>query len=115
LAIPLIVIALSSLTTIQPGRATSMNLYVSNQYFSECVGGGSSTGNLYLYYNNGPYGMTWVAVVQIGLNGGDNTQYASFAFNTLDPGQGNIPTGYFGAATPNWIQQGISFSGSMTA
>jgi len=59
--------------------------------------------------------VTWVAVVQIGLNGGDNTQYASFSFNMFDDGQGDIWKGYFGAATSNWIQQGISFSGSMTA
>src|SRR6266700_709395 len=114
-AILLIVIGLSSVSSIHPGRSTSMNLYDFNHYWNICVGSGSSTGNLYLYSDAGPYGVTWVAVVQIGLNGGDNTQYASFSFNMFDDGQGDIWKGYFGAATSNWIQQGISFSGSMTA
>ena len=101
-AILLIVIGLSSVSSIHPGRATSMTLYAFNQHFNECVGAGGSTGNIYLYSNTGPYGMTWVAVVLFGLNGGDN-------------GQSGIDKGDFGASTLNWIQQGISFSGSMTA
>ncbi len=114
-AILLIVIGLSSVSSIHPGRATSMTLYAFNQHFNECVGAGGSTGNIYLYSNTGPYGMTWVAVVLFGLNGGDNGQYASFDFTIFDNGQSGIDKGDFGASTLNWIQQGISFSGSMTA
>ncbi len=114
-AILLIVIGLSSLSSIHPGRATPMNLADFNRYWNICVAGNSGWGYNYLDYNGGPYGMTWVAVVEIGLNGGDNSQYASFAFYTSDAGQGNIWKGYFGAGTLNWIQQGTTFDGSMTA
>jgi hypothetical protein len=92
-----------------------MNLYDFNRYWNICVGSNAGWGSNYLYYNAGPYGMTWVAVVQIGLNGGDNNQYASFAFWTSDAAQGNIWKGYYGAGTLNWIQQGTTFYGSMTA
>ena len=92
-----------------------MNLYDFSHHWNICVGSGSSTGNLYLYSNAGPYGVTWVAVVLFGLNGGDNAQYASFSFTMFDNGQGGIEKGDFGGSTLNWIQQGISFSGSMTA
>jgi hypothetical protein len=113
--IPLITLSLGTVSTMQPARATSMNLYDFNHYWNICVGGKGGWGYNYLYYNAGPYGVTWVAVVQIGLNGGDNNQYASFAFYTSDAGQGNLWKGYFGAGTLNWIQQGTTFYGSMTA
>src|SRR5205823_5190213 len=80
-AILLIVIGLSSVSSIHPGRATSMTLYAFNQHFNECVGAGGSTGNIYLYSNTGPYGMTWVAVVLFGLNGVNNPDSASQCFN----------------------------------
>lgn len=115
ITIPLIVLALGSIGTIHPGMATSMTLYDFNHYWNIYVGGGSSLGNYYLYSNAGPYGKTWVAIVQFGLNGGDNKQYASFSFQIFDDGQGNIWKGYFGASQSDWIQQGWSFEGSMTA
>jgi hypothetical protein len=91
-----------------------MNLYDYNRYWNLCLGSWSSwSGDL--HSNAGPLGKTWVATVQIGLNGGDNIQHASFLFQIYDNGQGGIAKGYFGASQSDWIQQGTSFYGSITA
>jgi hypothetical protein len=112
-AIPLILV-LSVVSTIQPVRAIGMNLWTYFQNWNICVGGSSSTGNDYLYSNTGPSSKTWVVIVSIGLNGGDNTQYARFAFNMIDSASGNI-VGEYAANQYNWIAQGIVFSSTMTA
>ncbi len=91
-----------------------MTLYDFNHYWNICLGAGSGYSN-YLFSNVGPYGKTWDAVVTFGLNGGDNVQYAWFEFYLLDNQQGNIQKGYFAAGTQNWIQQGKTFEGQMTA
>jgi hypothetical protein len=133
-AIPLILV-LSVVSTIQPVRAIGMNLWTYFQNWNICVGGKGSTGNVYLYSNTGPSSKTWVVIVSIGLNGGDNTQYAIrntqyairntqyairntqyayFAFDMIDGGSGNF-VGEYGANQYNWIAQGIVFSSTMTA
>src|SRR5438552_14344753 len=113
--IPLIMLSLSTVSTMQPARATGMNLYAAYQNFNQCVGANSNTGIQYLYSNAGPSGKTWVVWVSIGLNGGDNVQYVEWSFNLTDPGSGNNFVGWTGASTYQWVNQGLSQYGSMSA
>jgi hypothetical protein len=91
-----------------------MNLWTAYQNWNICVGGHGGTGNVYLYSNTGPSSKTWVVIVSIGLNGGDNVQYAYFVFDLIDSASGNIVRMY-AANQYNWIAQGLVFSSTMTA
>src|SRR2546430_16060405 len=93
-AIPLIILVLATLSTMQPVRANVMTIYSNHQTWNICVASQSTSTN-YLYSNAGPSSTTlWVVQVSIGLNGGDNTQYANWGF-IIDP---NDHASYFGAA-----------------
>jgi len=113
-AILVIVLALSSIGAIQPGRAIGMNLYSYFQNWNFCLGGNSNY-STWLYYDAGPSSKTWVVTVDIGLNGGDNTQYAHWFFDIFDHGSGGNLVAEYAGAQYNWIAQGIVFGSTLTA
>ena len=92
---------------MQPVRANVMTIYSNHQTWNICVASQSTSTN-YLYSNAGPSSTTlWVVQVSIGLNGGDNTQYANWGF-IIDP---NDHASYFGAAI-EWETNGGEIYGS---
>jgi hypothetical protein len=110
-----LILVLSIVSTIRPVRAIGMNLWVAPQNWNICVGGSSTTGNLYLWYETGPASKTWVVIVSIGLNGGGNVHYANWNFLMLDSALGYGIVGEYAGGQSDWIVQGLVFSNTMTA
>jgi len=111
----LIILCIGAISTMQPVRATKMNLYAFLQNFNECLGSHSNL-NTYLYQNAGPSSSTWVVTVSIRLNGGDNTQYASWAFQLFDGrDNGNLLLAEYTDGEINYIDNSETFGSTMTA
>ena len=95
---------------------TILTTQSSNPY-TQAYGTGYNTGNGYLYSNQGPSGKTWVVNVQIGLKGGDNVQQVDFIYQMMDcsSSAGGTIVGLFSDSKVNWVVQGGSEIGTMTA
>jgi hypothetical protein len=74
-----------------------------------CPPGEGETASANLYSSQGPADKTWVVVVSIGLDSGDDSQYTDFEFQVQDVGTGHTgQTVAFGDAKVNWVEQGLT-------
>lgn len=68
-----------------------------------------------LIHGKTPNGTEWVIQLGIGLDGNDDSQYATFEFYA-NSGSADItnPIGVWGGVGNDWTQQGLVFFGTMT-
>jgi hypothetical protein len=69
-----------------------------------CVGSGSVSAG-YLFTSLGPSAEFWTITVTLGLDGGDDSQYANFYFWMVDNSNGKVVAEY-GNAHYQWVAQG---------
>jgi hypothetical protein len=93
-----VLIAFSLSLPVTEGHAMTIG---PSKSWNPCISGGGSSSFTFLS-NQGPADRTWVIWILIGLNGGDEGQYARFAFHVFDLTDGRVIAFYRDAGF-HWI------------